>query len=292
PAAYVFPADDPRPGNQANLLRLMQAQGCEVYRATAPFTVTMKKKRSDRGAARPAPPASATGSISTAAASATPSATEPRASMSPSPLPSPTGTTARTETETRTFPAGSYIVRMDQPYSRIADALLDYQYWSPRDPQQSVYDDTGWTFGELGNVQVVRVTDTKVLDAAMEKVNGEIHSAGGVSGAGSIFIVNANADNNLITLRYRLRRASFDSAEEPFEAEGRKFNRGSFIIRNASADEVNRATAELGIPALAVATAPTVKAHPVKVARVAILHTWLSTQDEGWWRLAFDQMGI
>src|SRR2546429_1798779 len=61
PAAYVFPADDPRPGNQANLLRLMQAQGCEVYRATAPFTVTMKKKRSDRSAARPAPPASATG---------------------------------------------------------------------------------------------------------------------------------------------------------------------------------------------------------------------------------------
>ena len=25
---------------------------------------------------------------------------------------------------------------------------------------------------------------------------------------------------------------------------------------------------------------------------MAILHTWLSTQDEGWWRLAFDQMGI
>ena len=22
------------------------------------------------------------------------------------------------------------------------------------------------------------------------------------------------------------------------------------------------------------------------------MHTWLSTQDEGWWRLAFDQMGV
>src|SRR5256885_1292819 len=83
-------------------------------------------------------------------------------------------------------------------------------------------------------------------------------------GDASTFIVNANADNNLITLRYRLRRASFDSAEEPFEAEGKKFNRGSFIIRNASTDEVNRVTSELGIQALAVATAPTVKAHPVK----------------------------
>src|ERR1700745_1517697 len=51
PAAYVFPADEPRPGNQAALLRLMQAQGCEVHRATAPFTVTMKKKATPR--ARP-----------------------------------------------------------------------------------------------------------------------------------------------------------------------------------------------------------------------------------------------
>ena len=34
------------------------------------------------------------------------------------------------------------------------------------DPQKSIYDDTGWTFGELGNVQVSRVTDVKVLDAA------------------------------------------------------------------------------------------------------------------------------
>jgi hypothetical protein len=82
------------------------------------------------------------------------------------------------ETEARTFPAGSYIVRMDQPYSRIADALLDYQYWSPRDPQQSIYDDTGWTFGELGNVQVERVTDTKALSAAMDRVGGEVRSPG------------------------------------------------------------------------------------------------------------------
>src|SRR6266496_1697332 len=31
PAAYVFPGDDPRLGNQATLLRLLQAQGCEVH---------------------------------------------------------------------------------------------------------------------------------------------------------------------------------------------------------------------------------------------------------------------
>ena len=40
---------------------------------------------------------------------------------------------------TRTFPAGSYIVRMDQPYSRIADSLLDYQVLeSERSPAHPV----------------------------------------------------------------------------------------------------------------------------------------------------------
>src|SRR6202522_1349114 len=59
-----------------------------------------------------------------------------------------------------TFPAGSFVVRMDQPYSRIADALLDKQYWAPDDPQKHPYDDTGWSFSELFNLKVARLTDT------------------------------------------------------------------------------------------------------------------------------------
>ena len=269
PAAYDFPGDDSRPGGQAELLRILQGQGCEISRATAPFTVTMKKK------AAPARPGAAN------RGSATPAASPEK---------------KKDETEARTFPAGSYIVRMDQPYSRIADALLDYQYWSPRDPQQNVYDDTGWTFGELGNVQVVRVTDVKVLDAAMERVSGEVRSPGGINGragdGSSTFVINHNADNALITLRYRLKSAAFDVAEEPFEIQGQKFNRGSFIVRVRDAREFEQALRDLGLQAWVVSSPPTVKTHAIKVPRVALLHTWLSTQDEGWWRLAFDQMQI
>lgn len=294
PAAYVFPGDDPRPGNQATLLRLLQAQGCEVHRATAPFTVTIRKKRADRGNAKSVPTAVAGGPQSTA----TPSDAVPRASATPAAVASPTTAARAAENETRTFPAGSYIVRMDQPYSRIADALLDYQYWSPKDPQQDVYDDTGWTFGELSNVQAVRVTDIKVLSAPMDRVNGEVKANGGSNATaplvvvGPVFIVNHNADNSLITLRYHLKKASFEAAEEPFEAGGKKFNRGSFIIRNVPINEINAAASELGISVTPVTTVPVVKMHAVKVPRVAILHTWLSTQDEGWWRIAFDQMQI
>src|SRR2546421_1858858 len=55
PAAYVFPGDDPRTGNQAALLRVLQAQGCEISRATAPFTVMVRKTSSSRGGSRQSP---------------------------------------------------------------------------------------------------------------------------------------------------------------------------------------------------------------------------------------------
>jgi hypothetical protein len=191
--------------------------------------------------------------------------------------------------KSRTFPAGTYIIRMDQPYSRIADALLDYQYWAPNDPQTEVYDDTAWTMGELANVGVFRIVDTKVLAAPAERVSGEIRAPGSVSGTGSIYLVNHNADNALVTLRYRLKDENIDAAEEPFEAAGQKFNRGSFIIRKASLDELQKAAADLNVQVYAVAAAPVVRTHSLKPARVALMHTWLDTQNEGWWRLALDQ---
>jgi hypothetical protein len=265
PAAYVFTADDPRPGGQADLLRMLQDQGCEISRATAPFTVMMpgKKPRAGRGAGADTP----TGG----------EAAKPAEKPKPEP---------------RTFPAGTYVLRMDQPYSRIADTLLDYQYWAANDPQKSIYDDTGWTFGELGNVQVARVSDVKVLDAAMTRVDGAVLAPGGIEGAGSIFLIDHNTDSALITLRYRFPEAWFEAAEEPFEAAGHKFHRGSFVVTNLAAAELSKAAAELGLRAWAVDAAPRVKTHPLRAARIAIMHTWLNTQAEGWWRLEFDRLKI
>ena len=60
----------------------------------------------------------------------------------------------------------------------------------------------------------------------------------------------------------------------------------------ASGRSGDRPARELGVRAYAVAAAPTVKTHPVRAARIAMMHTWLSTQSEGWWRLEFDRHKI
>jgi hypothetical protein len=256
PAAYVLSADDPRLGSQAALLQVLQKQAVEISRATSAFTVTLPAKKS----AKPKKDAKDTKEAT----------------------PAPT---------TREFPAGSYIIRMDQPYSRIADALLDYQYWSPDDPQKTPYDDTGWTFGELFGVQVTRVTDAKVLDVAMERVK-EVRAPGVVSGEGTIYAINNNAEPSLATLRYKLHDASIEATEEPFESGGKKFSRGTFLIRNATRAQLTDAVSDLGLQATPVSGMPSVKTHPVRAARIAFVHTWLSTQTEGWWRLALDNLGI
>jgi hypothetical protein len=277
PAAYVFPADDPRPGAQADLLRMLQEQGCEISRAGAEFTVLMPPKKT------PPKHAPDAGGKTGASDGAAEEAAEHKPDDKTKPKPKP---------EPRTFPAGSYILRMDQPYSRIADALLDYQYWAPNDPQKDIYDDTAWTFGELGNVQVARVTDVKVLDAGMAPVDGPVAAPGGVEGSGDVFLIDHNADSGLITLRYRFPDASFAAAEEPFEAAGHKFNRGSFIVRGVASGDLSKAAAELGVRVYAVAEAPGVKTHAARAAHIAIMHTWLSTQSDGWWRLEFDRLKI
>ena len=149
PAAYVLPANDPRLGAQSELLKVMQKQKVEVSKATAAFTVQVPVRGSAAGGGRGGRGGNAggTGAEPSGATGQGRGAGEPQATPTPAPGP---------RTEAREFPAGSYIIRMDQPYSRIADALLDYQYWSPTDPQSTPYDDTGWTFPEGFGVQAVR----------------------------------------------------------------------------------------------------------------------------------------
>jgi hypothetical protein len=279
PAAYVLPASDPRLGAQAELLRVLQKQGVEISRATSAFTVTV-----------PAKPAPAAGGMRGGRGG--PPSSAASTGQDAQPPASARQTSEKLAPVTREFPAGSYVVRMDQPYSRIADALLDYQYWAPNDAQARPYDDTGWTFPEGFGVQAVRVTDTKVLEARMETVKGEVKAVSGVTGQGALVAVNQNGENSMISLRYRLKDADIQVAEEPFEAGGAKFTRGTFLVKGVNLADVDKALTSLGLRGTALASAPSVKTHAARAARVAILHQWTNTQTEGWWRQAFDLYGI
>ena len=192
----------------------------------------------------------------------------------------------------QTFPAGSIVVRMDQPYSRIADALLDKQFWAPDDPQKHPYDDTGWSFSELFNLKVTRISDPAILKAEMKPVTDSSAIAGNVSGSGSTVAINDTGQTTLLALVYKLKGATVQVADKAFDAEGHHFNAGSLLVSNTSDDQVNAALHDLALDGTRLAAAPQVPAHALQAPRIAMMHTWLATQTEGWWRYAFDTAGV
>jgi hypothetical protein len=195
-----------------------------------------------------------------------------------------------------TFPAGSIVIRMDQPYSRVADALLDRQFWAAGDPQKHPYDDTGWSFTHLFNLKVFRVVDSSILKSKMTPLDDPAKLAGKVSGSGAVLAVANTGQTSLLSLVYKLKGATVEVAEKSFEADGKHFAAGSLLITAAAGDHIDDriegTLRDLSLDASRLDAAPSVPLHTVTTPRIAFMHTWLGTQTEGWWRYAFDAAGV
>jgi hypothetical protein len=190
------------------------------------------------------------------------------------------------------FPAGSIVIRMDQPYSRAADALLDRQFWAAGDPQKHPYDDTGWSFTHLFNLKVVRVIDPAILKSRMIPLDDPATLAGKVSGSGTVLAVPNTGQISLLSLAYKLKGATIQIAEKSFDADGKHFAAGSLLITAAADDHIEGILHDLSLDASRLGAAPSVPMHAVTAPRIAFMHTWLDTQTEGWWRYAFDAAGV
>jgi hypothetical protein len=190
------------------------------------------------------------------------------------------------------FPVGSIVIRMDQPYSRAADALLDHQFWAAGDPQKHPYDDTGWSFSHLFNVKVVRVLDLTILKSKMTPLDDPSTLAGKVSGSGAVLAVANTGQISLLPLVYKLPGATVQVAEKSFDADGEHFAAGSLLITNAADGGVTKVLHDLSLDASRLGALPSVPVHAVSAPRIVFMHTWLGTQTEGWWRYAFDTAGV
>jgi hypothetical protein len=185
---------------------------------------------------------------------------------------------------------GDWIIRADQPYRTLVDMYTSIQNYSPANPRP--YDDTGWTMQLMRNVKLIQVTDRSILDQPMARLLADARPAGGIDGAGSVLVIDHTTDNSLVTFRFKHASVRMLAAEADFEAGGRKFRAGSFIIPNADRAALEPSLKELGLTALAVAAPPAVRTHELDVPRIGYVHSWQRTQDEGWVRAAFDHFGV
>jgi hypothetical protein len=190
-----------------------------------------------------------------------------------------------------TFPAGSYVIKRDQPYGKLAKNLLEKQNYP--DPNLTTYDDSGWTMGLAMLVDVKEIKDKAILDVPVTPVT-EATVKGKVTGAGAAGMAVAHyGSNNMIAFRYKLKSVPMKIADKTFTAEGVEFPAGSFVIA-AGTDmaAVKAAVEQFGLTAASFSAMPAVAMHDGDPPRVAIYSAWNNTQEIGWYRHAFDQFGI
>ena len=190
-----------------------------------------------------------------------------------------------------TFPAGSYVIKRNQPYGRLAKNLLEKQNYPH--PDLRTYDDSGWTMGFAMRVDVKEIKEKAILDVAAAPVD-KASVKGKITGSGTAGLAVAHlGSNNMIALRYRLRSLPMRIADKSFTADGVELPAGSFVIGPpADLAAARAAIEELGLTAVALSSMPGAGMHDADAPRVAIYSTWNGTQEIGWVRYTFDRFGI
>ena len=184
---------------------------------------------------------------------------------------------------------GDYIVRMDQPYGGIVETLLGVQWYPAENPRP--YDDTGWDIPVMRNLNVTRVDDKTVFDKPMMLATADFKVSGTIAGTGRALIIDHTTDNTLVTFRFQNKNAKIWEAEEPFDLDGHHFAAGAFVIPDGDRAALEPSIRELGLSAWATSSVPSAL-HELTVPRIGYMHSWTSTQDEGWVRMALDKLKV
>jgi hypothetical protein len=205
---------------------------------------------------------------------------------------------ARSEVKVKegVFPAGSYVVKRDQPYGRLAKILLEKQDFP--DPNLRTYDDSAWTLGLATHSEVKEISDKSLLDVAVVDVtNAEVRGTVKGGPATAAYAILNTGSNNIAALRYRLKSHRVLATERPFRTGDVDVPAGSLIVAtgqldNSAQQQVRSPVEQLGLTAVALTAMPAIQTHEVDLPRLAIYSTWGSTQNVGWVRHAFDHFGV
>ena len=274
PYAYVVPRAQHRAAEAAALVNLFRRHGAEVHVAGADFAPAAAAATAARGD-------SATGRDSAARGEAPRDSAAQRARR------------AGGAGAPRAVRAGDWVVRLDQPNAATVRTLLAVQRFKADDPPP--YDDTGWTLDQLRHVETFAVADSAVLRQPMTALAGDAAVAGRVLGSGPVLLVRHLGDWRSAVLPWRLAGARVQVADSAFTAGGATYAAGTFVLAGLDAGaraRAERTLGELGLDAVAVAAAPAAARHVVRPPRIAYVHSWVETQNEGWVRFALDQMRV
>ncbi len=197
-----------------------------------------------------------------------------------------------------TYPAGTHVVLMAQPYRAFAKDLLEPQKYPdlrqyPDGPPIPPYDAAGWTLPLQMGVTCVEVQRPFRADLVpVAKVEPE---PGSVSGGGWAYALSPRENATYAAINRLLAQgAPVYMAAEGFAVGGDGFVAGTVLVPTAKVppDKVRRLASELGVRVRGVRGKPRVKAYRLQPVRIAVYQPWTSSMHEGWSRWVLEQYGF
>jgi hypothetical protein len=191
-----------------------------------------------------------------------------------------------------TYPAGTYVVRLDQPYRNYAVDLLTPQNF-PKDGGEP-YDDVSWELPAHYHLQAMPTADAAVRSAALSPLKDLPHRAGNITGAGSVYVLKDTGQESFLALRYRLANAEINIAESSFKVRENDYPAGTWIVRDQPGvhDALHSAATDLDLDFTQVASTPDVAQHAAKTPRLGLWVPWADTDSIGWIRYSLDQRKV
>jgi hypothetical protein len=198
----------------------------------------------------------------------------------------------------RLYGAGSFVVKMAQPYKSYAWALLEKQKYPdmrqyPGGPPVPPYDNAAWTLPLQMGVACDEVEEP--FEAALEKIDKVPYPKVPAQGAKAYFALDSRANASYAMIFALLKdQAEVWRTKATATVKGTVVPAGSFVVKNAAA-------AKKALPALAekfhmavldLDDTAGLDLAPLKNPRIGLFQSWRGNMDEGWTRYVFDDMGI
>ena len=186
------------------------------------------------------------------------------------------------------FPAGSWVILLNQPYGSYAKTLLERQKYPdlreyPGGPPKRPYDVTAQTLPLLMDVKTYEIEQPFTVE--MTKVETAEAPPGKTDVKTREYLLSADSDYAFLDVNRLLKAGVAVSRLRSERTEaGKDFPSGTFVVRG-SVSQV-KTVPGLDLTAATISEASTI---PLKAPRIGIYVSYIPSMDEGWTRWLLDQ---
>ncbi len=196
------------------------------------------------------------------------------------------------------YPAGSWVIPMDQPFSALAKELFERQRYPDAieaGTSKAIdlpYDVTGWTLPLQMGVNVDAVTDplTQEQHAQMTRVNKAQAPEASLEGTGAVFAFSHGTNASFAVVNAAVRAGASVSLAQDAVKTANGSERGAFLVSGIGRGAIADLSKKYAVSAVAV-TAPQ-HTLAIKQARVGLYRPWNASIDEGWTRWVLENYGF